>query len=332
MAWKSAVLLAALLSVCLFLTGILAAETKDPYQGVSVLDFQYRGHSYALYSLRAAGVYDLESYKAFCSEAGGYPAVISSQDENTLIYNQLLANGYETAFFGYMNHGTPHIWTWQGPEESRFSFWASRALDRIDERGGISQCARFHSLMLNGQWEPAVMSGQSDYFLCEWDYEKEDREDAGIVSVPVGNMFSYNGILYALIHEDDYYFDQADIENVHDGYTAYRALCEFCYVRNAHPAVITNKTTNDYLYARVLEKGEESAFFGYTAWENEEVPVWTWTWGSSTYENWAEGQPDYGRDNLQDERFAQFMIGGSGRWNDAAFGIYTQAYLIEWNE
>lgn len=326
------ILLAVLLIAFAFREGIRAAEKSDQIQDVSVLDFQYNGHTYALYSLRAAGVYNLDSYEAFCNEAGGYPAVISSQDENTIIYNQLLASGYETAFFGYMNQGSPYIWTWQGREDSRFSFWSSRALDKLNEQNGISQCARFHSVMLNGQWEPAVMSGQGDYFLCEWDYEKDDRDDAQMVSVPAGNMFSYNGILYALIQEDDYHFDEADIENVHDGYTAYRALCEFCYVRNAHPALIRNKVMNDYLYARVLEKGEESAFFGYSAWENEEDPVWSWTWGSSTYENWAEGQPDFGGDNPDDERFAQFMIGGNGKWNDAAFGIYTKAFLIEWND
>ena len=136
-------------------------ENDETVQDLSVMNFQYKGHTYALYSLRSTGVYNLDSYEAFCKKAGGYPAVISSQDENTIIYNQLLASGYETAFFGYMNHGSPHIWTWQGREESRFSFWSSRALDKLNEQNRISLCARFHTAMLNGQWEPAEISSQS---------------------------------------------------------------------------------------------------------------------------------------------------------------------------
>ena len=37
-------------------------------------------------------------------------------------------------------------------------------------------------------------------------------------------------------------------------------------------------------------------------------------------------------ESTDDERFAQFMIGENGKWNDAAFGVYTTAFLIEWDD
>ncbi len=83
------------------------------------------------------------------------------------------------------------------------------------------------------------------------------------------------------------------------------------------------------------EKNYSNAYFGYTDEEIEGTWVWVDCNESSTYENWAEGEPNSSR-----EDYAMFYFAGGnrfsdGQWNNGHFGTITLSddknFICEWN-
>lgn len=112
---------------------------------------------------------------------------------------------------------------------------------------------------------------------------------------------------------------------------------EYCEDLGGHLAVINDAGENSFLYNNFCLDGKTPVFFGFT--DQEQEGNWTWVWGNSDYTNWTkEGQihpaPDNHGSKGVEENYAEFNYGNpganDGSWNDAAFAVNTDYYVIEW--
>ncbi len=130
----------------------------------------------------------------------------------------------------------------------------------------------------------------------------------------------------ALTYNGHSYYIYSDVANTWEEAQAY------CEARGGHLAVINDNDENHMLFIFMKAAGYNSAYFGLSDAARE--GTWTWVNGdSSTYRNWASGEPNSESSN---EDYAEFYYKFSdGKWNDGNFkhGTVgdTRAFICEWD-
>lgn len=137
------------------------------------------------------------------------------------------------------------------------------------------------------------------------------------------NCYYFNGHTYAQ-------FDYTE-RNLEKSYSAWEAYCESL---GGHLATITSAEENAAVYNLIQKEGLTLAFFGYSD-ENSEGN-WEWITGeTSTYSNWAAGQPNNGANDKKGraQNYAQFSKQtADGQWDDAAIGVDSWHFVCEWDQ
>ena len=137
------------------------------------------------------------------------------------------------------------------------------------------------------------------------------------------NCYYYNEHTYAQ-------FDYTE-RNLEKSYSAWEAYCESL---GGHLATITSAEENAAVYNLIQKEGLTLAFFGYSD-ENSEGN-WEWITGeTSTYSNWAAGQPNNGANDKKGraQNYAQFSKQtADGQWDDAAIGVDSWHFVCEWDQ
>ena len=163
--------------------------------------------------------------------------------------------------------------------------------------------------------------------------ESEEYDDAGNDGESVGDEDNYN-FPYNVIQDPDtghhYAFYDYKEEGLAKNFDSWESFCE---EQGGHLAVISNQEENDFIYDYLKQYDRKLAFFGYTdQWSEDE---WEWVNGeSSTYENWASGQPNNGRTTKEKkaENYAQFSKDTlDGQWNDSQIGVNSWLFICEWD-
>ena len=150
---KNIIIIAILLGVAVLIGGMCALvmlNNSDPigggddiYYNIPVNAVSYNGHWYYIYSLDDFSSW--ESVEKFCSNKNGYPATISSQEENDFIHNYLLNNyPYDNVYFGLVNNGDSNMWSWSNGEELSYINWDDESIN-----GSYSG---FSPINQNGKW------------------------------------------------------------------------------------------------------------------------------------------------------------------------------------
>lgn len=104
----------------------------------------YNGHRYFVYSLN--GFSNWDSVEEFCSNMSGYPATISSQEENDFIYNYLLNNyPYDNVYFGLVKNEDLNIWSWSNGEKLTYINW--------DDESANGSYSGFSPINRKGKWK-----------------------------------------------------------------------------------------------------------------------------------------------------------------------------------
>ncbi len=107
---------------------------------------------------------------------------------------------------------------------------------------------------------------------------------------------------------------------------------EFCEEQEGHLATVTSQSENDYLLGYLRYMNCSNAYFGLT--DSGSEGGWHWvTSESSTYSNWAAGQPGT---SSEGENFAVFCTETEGgQWNVEDFSVNTPAndiaFICEWD-
>ena len=111
---------------------------------------------------------------------------------------------------------------------------------------------------------------------------------------------------------------------------------EYCKARGGHLAVINDSAENTALFNYMKSKGYNSAYFGLSDAATE--GNWTWINGdSSTYRNWAIGEPGNGNNADKPENYGMFYWKfDDAKWNDGDFTDYGtdnggRNFICEWD-
>lgn len=112
---------------------------------------------------------------------------------------------------------------------------------------------------------------------------------------------------------------------------SWRAAEEYCESLGGHLATLTSQEENDFVYNYIRSLDVYSAYFGLS--DDFEEGNWQWVNGeTSTYRNWASGEPN---SESSHEDYAMFYYKyTSGKWNDGSFGSSVndaQTFICEWD-
>lgn len=127
----------------------------------------YNGHSYKVYTDEAD---TWEEALEFCNSMGGYMAVISSAEENTVLFQLMEAAGSENAYFGFTDREEEGYWSWCNEERITYTNWHSG--EPNSENSG-EDYAMFYYKYKDGTWNDGDFGrhtvGSGKTFICEWD-------------------------------------------------------------------------------------------------------------------------------------------------------------------
>ena len=155
-----------------------------------------------------------------------------------------------------------------------------------------------------------------------------------LIEYPIGEKLEFVIPDDAVYYNGSYYKVYTITSNA-IGSEAWSEANKYCTDVGGHLAVIGNQEENDFLAGYLKEKNYSSAYFGYTDEEVEGTWIWVDCEEVSTYENWAEGEP-----NSSSEDYAMFYFAGGnrfsdGQWNNGHFGTITLSddknFICEWN-
>ena len=263
--------------------------------------------------------------KAYCESLGGHLVSINSKEEQTfltsIIRNNETSGGYIIGLYYDYNDD---IWKWADGSLLTYTNW-----NRYERNGEIISMPdnwngeeyyghMFTSKTVHSDWisYKGMWNDAEDYvepFICEWDYEGVDVEF---------EMPTYNGHSYYV------FSDVCD---------TWEDAKRFCENRGGYLAVINDQKENDALYKLMMDFGYESAYFGYT--DKEEENLWKWVSNdNSSYENFnkVEEIGDIEPNGDTSENYAMFYFKyNDGSWNDGDFGVFTEnsgkAFICEWD-
>ena len=123
----------------------------------------FNGHYYKVYN----GQSSWEDAAAFCQSVGGHLATITSEGENTFLYDYLVSLGLSGAYFGLSDVNIECEWVWCTGEEVMFTNWDS---GEPNNEGQNEHYGLFDFSHNDGKWnDGSYRSGTNTNFICEWD-------------------------------------------------------------------------------------------------------------------------------------------------------------------
>ena len=107
--------------------------------------------------------------EAFCKALGGHLAVISSAEENSLIFSLMKEAGYNNAYFGYTDCENEGEWHWIDGYTSSYVNWAPTEPNCSNSK---EDYAMFYSSYSDGTWNDGDFSAHTNggdaAFICEF--------------------------------------------------------------------------------------------------------------------------------------------------------------------
>lgn len=147
-------------------------EPSDPAGDMQIPEdaFIFEDHSYAI--LNYTGTW--EELVAYCESLGGHLAVITSQEENDILYAYMLEQGCQSAYIGLTDSAEEGTWVWVTGETSDYRNWHS---GEPNGENSNEDYAMFYYKYSDGTWNDGDFGGSTvnggTTFLCEWDAADE---------------------------------------------------------------------------------------------------------------------------------------------------------------
>ncbi len=205
-----------------------------------------------------------EEAKAYCESVGGYLVSVTSQEEQNLVYTNVLApNGNPNCWMGASDGEKEGDWKWANGEGFYYSNWSK---NEPNNYGGDEDYAFFYS---DGSWNDGGKGRLP--FICEWN-SKED------ILNPTGHVYEY--IPKAM---------------------TWAAAKTYCESRGGYLVSVTTQIEQEYIFENYLvPNGSPLCWGGASDYKNENH--WQWVSGEKwEYEKWMKGEPD--NSNNQDFMF-----------------------------
>lgn len=122
-----------------------------------------QSHTYEVFTIPEITTW--EQARDYCNSLGGHLAVITSAEENELVYKFMLSKGISSAYFGYSDADNEGTWIWVTDESSSYTNW------HIGEPNGENaqeDYAMFYYKFSDGTWNDGKF-GEVSSFICEWE-------------------------------------------------------------------------------------------------------------------------------------------------------------------
>ncbi|MEE1086654.1 MAG: lectin-like protein [Schaedlerella sp.] len=127
---------------------------------------QWNGHYYAIFETS----HSWEDAVKYCESLGGYPAVITSEEENNVVFDYLLECGYDSAYFGLTDNENEGNWNWITGETLKYDNWHE---GEPNGENSEEDYAMFFYMFTEGTWNDGDFSNSSTTgkkpVICEWD-------------------------------------------------------------------------------------------------------------------------------------------------------------------
>ena len=177
--WLAGILAGVLMAAQLFPAVVLAAQTGGDLSEYDIPDdaVTFNGHTYALFWV-GSDITTLSEAEEACEDLGGHLATITSAEENEFLYNLMIEDEVESAFFGLTYDHDKVEWVWVTGEEVSYTNWANFT---VESWGNHDYCGRFEDWLEDGEWFFADFSAEeSRYVLCEWDVCEEEEFEVSV--------------------------------------------------------------------------------------------------------------------------------------------------------
>ena len=116
---------------------------------------------------------DAEQY---CESLGGHLATITSEEENTLVYQLMIKAGYTSAYFGLSDRETEGTWIWVTGEPASYTNWHP---GEPNYENSNEDYAMYYYKFSDGTWNDGDFGGSTVNggiaFICEWDTDAAYR-------------------------------------------------------------------------------------------------------------------------------------------------------------
>ena len=155
------------------------------------------------YQVFENGISSWTEAEQYCESLGGHLATISSEEENSYIYQLMLDSGYTSAYFGLTDSESERTWRWVTGEPLTYQNWA---IHEPNSENPNEDYAMFYYKFTDGTWNDGDFGGKTVSggiaFICEWDdtrynYPQENQETIVIEPQPSpnDNLASESGLL-----------------------------------------------------------------------------------------------------------------------------------------
>lgn len=138
-----------------------AAQSDNPSS-----DYEFNHDKYMFCNIETITTW--EEAEAYCESLGGHLAIITSEEENEFLYQLMLDEGYNSAYFGLIDSYEEGSWVWVDGTLPSYTNWHLDEPSATYEHYGM-----FYYLFTDGTWNDGDFGNLTinggRVFICEWD-------------------------------------------------------------------------------------------------------------------------------------------------------------------
>ena len=265
---------------------------------------EYNGHTYYLFDKELTW----QEAKEYCEKIGGYLATFTSEDEWSIVHEEIKNSGFNCWLGGY-GKGAIDTWAWITREEWTYFDWCSGEPNN-DYGGTENYLGTYRSSYQWNDYRPETKLG----FVCEFG-------DVDITLSPVATT-DWNGHTY----------------RVYDESMTWEEAKQYCENSGGHLVTITSEDEQETVVSLLNYGANKNGYWmgGYT----ETDRIWKWITGEKfSYSNWDEDEPN----NYRSRENVIMLINAEDdtptKWNDMAdfgdpgygYDVKNMGFICEWD-
>jgi hypothetical protein len=151
--------------IILFFLVVLTLSTISHADNTKILNIQ-NGHTYQLIQTQKTW----KEAGSHCKESGGYLVTITSEEEETFIFDQILRHSKKDVWAGATDKDIEGDWKWITGESFEYTNWRK---GEPNDENGIEDYLEL-KLGFGFKWNDVPNAVKKNWFICEWDKQIND--------------------------------------------------------------------------------------------------------------------------------------------------------------
>jgi hypothetical protein len=151
--------------IVLFFLVVLTLSTTSHADNEKILNTQ-NGHTYQLIQTSKTW----QEARSHCKKLGGYLVTITSEEEETFIFDQILRHSNKDIWAGATDKDVEGNWKWITGESFEYTNWRK---GEPNNENGIEDYLEL-KLVFEFKWNDVPNAVKKNWFVCEWDQQIND--------------------------------------------------------------------------------------------------------------------------------------------------------------